>query len=292
MIDFIYLSPSRKVVPLKYLAPGVVFLVAFVIIPIVSNANIAFTNWSTGHNLTKDEAIVAIQEVSLVAPADGKAYTATPATQDGELVLLLVDDVSGDLYVGSEDGLEPLPPESATVEVGTITAAEGYEVLQGSQLGGIDTQLAALVIPAADDRFIRAEGLSIAVELQPTLVYDAEADTFTNIETGIVFTDNGEGSYESACGRGDRARLADTRRLRELLDRSHESAVSRSVRPRLPLDVRVRGALGVPVVRARALPRDRAEQADAQAATRPARACSSSRLRFRRSSASSSGRAC
>jgi arabinogalactan oligomer/maltooligosaccharide transport system permease protein len=201
VIDFIYLSPSRKVVPLKYLAPGVVFLIAFVVIPIVSNANIAFTNWSTGHNLTKDEAIVAIQEVSLVAPADGKAYTATPATKDGELVLLLVDDVSGDLYVGSEGGgLEPLPPESATVEVGTITAAEGYEVLQGSQLGGIDTQLAALVIPAADDRFIRAEGLSIAVELQPTLVYDEAADTFTNIETGTVFTDNGDGSYESASG--------------------------------------------------------------------------------------------
>jgi len=200
LIDYVYLYPSRRLVPLKYLVPGIVFLVAFVVIPIISNANIAFTNWSTGHNLTQDEAIVAIQEVSLVAPADGKAYTATPATKDGELVLLLVDDVTGDLYVGSESGLEPIPPETATVEVGTITAAEGYEVLQGSQLAGIDTQLAALVVPAGEDSFIRAEGLSIAIELQPTLVYDAEADTFTNIETGTVFTDNGDGSYESATG--------------------------------------------------------------------------------------------
>ena len=200
LIDFVYLYPSRRLVPLKYLVPGVVFLVAFVLIPIVSNANIAFTNWSTGHNLTKDEAIVAIQEVSLVAPADGRTYTATPATQDGELVLLLVDEVTGDLYVGSEDGLEPLPAGSATVEIGTITAAEGYEVLEGDQLAGIDTELAALVIPAADDRFIRAEGLSLAVELQPTLEYDSQADTFTNIETGTVYTDNDEGSYVSPAG--------------------------------------------------------------------------------------------
>ena len=200
LIDFVYLYPSRRLVPLKYLVPGVVFLVAFVVIPIVSNANIAFTNWSTGHNLTKDEAIVAIQEVSLVAPADGKSYTATPATSDGELVLLLVDEATGDLYVGTEDGLEPLPADSATVEIGTITAAEGYEVLQGNELAGIDTELAALVIPAADDRFIRAEGLSLAVELQPTLEYDSQNDTFTNVETGTVFTDNGEGSYESAAG--------------------------------------------------------------------------------------------
>jgi arabinogalactan oligomer/maltooligosaccharide transport system permease protein len=138
--------------------------------------------------------------VSLVAPADGKTYAATPATQDGELVLLLVDEVTGDLYVGSEDGLEPLPADSATVEIGTITAAEGYDVLQGNELAGIDTELAALVIPAADDRFIRAEGLSLAVELQPTLEYDAQNDTFTNVETGTVYSDNGEGSYASAAG--------------------------------------------------------------------------------------------
>ena len=163
LIDFVYLYPSRRLVPLKYLVPGVVFLVAFVVIPIVSNANIAFTNWSTGHNLTKDEAIVAIEEVSLVAPADGKTYTATPATKDGELVLLLVDEVTGDLYVGSESGLEPLPAESATVEVGAITAAEGYEVLQGTDIAGIDAELAALTIPAGEDSFIRAEGLSLAV---------------------------------------------------------------------------------------------------------------------------------
>ena len=200
LIDFIYLYPSRRLVPLKYLTPGVVFLIAFVVIPIVSNANIAFTNWSTGHNLTKDEAIVAIQEVSLVAPADGKSYTATPATRDGELVLLLVDDVTGDLYVGTEDGLEPLPPESATVQVGTITAAEGYDVLQGNELAGIDAELAALVIPAGEDHFVRAEGLSLAVELQPTLEYDSANDTFTNIETGTVYTDNGEGSYVSVAG--------------------------------------------------------------------------------------------
>ena len=200
LIDLVYLLPDKRLIPLKYLVPGTVFLVAFVVIPIVSNANIALTNWSTGHNLTKDEAIFAIQERSLVAPADGRTYTATPATDNGELVLLLVDDVSGDLYVGTEDGLEPLSADAATVEIGAITAADGYEIVTGEGLGGIDAELAALVIPTGEDTFVRAEGLSIAVELQPTLEYDAATDTFTNIETGVVYTDNGEGSYESVEG--------------------------------------------------------------------------------------------
>src|SRR6187401_141464 len=137
-IDAVYLVPDRRLVPLKYLLPGTVFLVAFVAIPIISNANIAFTNWSTLHNLTKDEAIGAIEERSLVAPADAASYTSTPAKQNGELVLLLRNDATGDLYVGTEDGLEPLPPGSATVESGTITAAEGYEVIKGNELFTID----------------------------------------------------------------------------------------------------------------------------------------------------------
>jgi arabinogalactan oligomer/maltooligosaccharide transport system permease protein len=200
LVDLVYLVPDKRLVPVKFLVPGTIFLVAFVVVPIVSNANIAFTNWSTGHNLSKDEAIVAIQETSLVAPADGKTYVATPATKDGELVLLLVDDATGDLYVGTEDGLEPLPAESATVQGGSIVAAEGYEPVEGADLVGIDTALAALVIPTGEESFVRAEGLSLAVELQPTLRYDPETDTFTNIETGATFTDDGEGSYAAATG--------------------------------------------------------------------------------------------
>jgi arabinogalactan oligomer/maltooligosaccharide transport system permease protein len=198
LIDAIYLVPDRRLVPLRYLVPGTIFLVAFVVIPIISNVNIAFTNWSTLHNLTKDEAIVAIEERSLVAPADAASYTSTPAKKDGELVVLLRNDATGDLYVGSKDGLEPLPPGSAQVANGAVTAAEGYDVVKGNDLFSIDAELNALTIPTGGDRFIKPEGLSIANEVQPSLVYDAATDTFKDVETGTVYRDNGEGSYESA----------------------------------------------------------------------------------------------
>ena len=199
-IDAVYLVPDRRLVPLKYLVPGTVFLVAFVAVPIISNVNIAFTNWSTLHNLTHDEAIAAIEERSLVAPADGTTYTATPATSDGELVLLLKEDTSGDLFVGTSDGLEPLPPGSVTVKNGAIVAAEGYDVLKGNDLFTIDAELNALKIPTGKDTYIKSDGLTIANEVVPTLVYDPANDTFKDIETGTVYSDNGEGSYESAAG--------------------------------------------------------------------------------------------
>jgi arabinogalactan oligomer/maltooligosaccharide transport system permease protein len=200
LIDVVYLVPRRSFIPLKFLVPGTVFLVAFVVVPIVSNANISLTNWSTGHNLTKDEAIPAIEEVSLVAPADGATYTLTPATRDGEVVLLLVDEASGKPYVGTDEGLEPLPSSEVTISGGVVTAAEGYEIVQGEQLVAIDDDLSALLVPTGEDTFVQAEGLSLAVEYQPTLEYNEQNDTFTDVETGAVYSDNGNGSFEAASG--------------------------------------------------------------------------------------------
>ena len=132
-IDAVYLVPDRRLVPLKYLVPGTVFLVAFVAVPIVSNVNIAFTNWSTLHNLTKDEAIVAIEERSLVAPADATTYTATPAKRDGELVLLLNEDTTGELFVGTKRRPRAACPGSATVENGAIVGGRGLRRRQGKR---------------------------------------------------------------------------------------------------------------------------------------------------------------
>ena len=199
-IDAFYLLPGRRFIPAKFLVPGTIMLIVFQLIPITYNAGIAFTNWSTGHNLKKDEAIAAIQEASLVPPLDGRQFAMTPAKERGQLVLLLVNDRGGKPYVGTEDGVEPLPPADVTIENGVITQAKGYEVLQGDQLAGIDQALTDLVVPVDEDTFIRAEGLSTAVELAPTLRYDPVADTFTNIDSGLVYSDNGEGSYADPSG--------------------------------------------------------------------------------------------
>ena len=94
-LDAIYLSP-RRAIPLKFLIPGTVFLIAFQVVPIVYNVNVGFTNWSTGHILVKSEAIEGIKRNSLGQPADGTAYAMAPARdEDGDLVLLLVDEADG-----------------------------------------------------------------------------------------------------------------------------------------------------------------------------------------------------
>ena len=201
-IDAVYFS--KRSFPLKFLIPGTVFLLAFQVAPIFYNVNIAFTNWSTGHFGTKDEAIVNIQVQSLQQSETGGVYVMAPARdEDGELVLLLVDDENGTAYIGTREGLEEQPEGAVrTSQDGLITGApEGYTLVPPDRLLGLDRQLAAFTVPVEGGRAaIRPEGLEAAVTLQPTLRYDPATDTFTRISDGTVFTDNGEGSFESAAG--------------------------------------------------------------------------------------------
>lgn len=198
-LNLIYFLP--RAVPAKFIVPGSVFLIAYLLIPIVFTVTTAFQIYSTGHVITQDEAISSIQNQSL--QPTGVTYLMAPAYDEGgELVLLLVDEESGLEAVGTPDGITELPAGTLQVdEVGTVTTtSDQFELVTGGDLFALDAQLAEYLIPTENGAAIQAEGISAAVEVEPTLRYDPATDTFTSIETGAVFSDNGKGSYAAPDG--------------------------------------------------------------------------------------------
>ena len=126
LILYLYLAPRAWTLPAKFLIPGTVFLLAFQVAPIVYTISVAFTNYSTGHILSKPDAIDTIKVNSLEPPPNGRQYTMAPAhDESGNLVLILRDDDSGRYFVGTEEGAKPLPARDVTAEAGgPITAAK------------------------------------------------------------------------------------------------------------------------------------------------------------------------
>src|SRR5947207_1538744 len=109
-INAVYLIPRRWTVPLKFLIPGTVFLIGFQVIPILYTVDIAFTNYASGHIISKSDAVAQIKQNSLAQTPDSSTYTLSPAEdKTHKLVLLLVDDATGKPYVGTREGLTPLP---------------------------------------------------------------------------------------------------------------------------------------------------------------------------------------
>ena len=188
-------------------------------------------------------------------------------------------------------GLKPLAADRrAAGRRSAATAAKGYTLLKGAALFALDKELARYRVPPAGDAAIQPQGLDTAVELTPTLRYDAQHDPFTRITTARSSRTTASARSSAASG--------------EELEPGWKTHVGfatspRSSTTRCPQAVPavfawtfVFAALDRAVlVRARPLPRDRARQAG-PALPALYRSVLSSPTPCRRSCRCSSGRAC
>jgi hypothetical protein len=136
-IFYVYLS--RRHIPAKYLVTGTLFLLVFLLLPVLYTAtSVAFSNFGDGHRGNKEQAITAIETASVTQVPGSAEYALSVATTGeaatGELVFLLSDPATGQVFAGDPDGLTPLPPGSYTVDAGgRVTGASGYTILNAGQ---------------------------------------------------------------------------------------------------------------------------------------------------------------
>ena len=57
VVDVVYLAPRTWTLPAKFLVPGTVFLLAFQLVPIVYTIEVALSNYSTGHIISKADKV-------------------------------------------------------------------------------------------------------------------------------------------------------------------------------------------------------------------------------------------
>lgn len=199
LVNWIYFSPGK--LPAKYLTPGVIFLVVFQIFVVAYTAYIGFTNYSTGHNSDKPQAISALMSSAQERVPDSPTYAVTVLDQLGELSFL-VTDPGGEVSVGSADS--PLSPvDNATLEGGEAVALDGYTTLTFQEVLARTAEITALSVPFSDDPndgALRTPDGSSAYLYLSSLVYDEQADTMTDAESGTVYADTGEGAFVSASG--------------------------------------------------------------------------------------------
>ncbi len=196
LVYYVYLS--KRTVPAKYLVPGVVFLLAFQILPVLYTMSTSVTNLSDGHRGDKDRAIAAIEAFSVTRDPDSPEYVLTVATtgdpNTGELVFLLTDS-EGNAYAGTSEGLSDLA--GADVDAtGKVTDAFGYTLLTPTEVNARSDELQEFAVPTRNGAGIRSSGLSSAFEGSAVRVYDEACDCVTDSETGEVYTaDNDRGAF-------------------------------------------------------------------------------------------------
>ena len=99
-------------------------------------------------------------------------------------------------YVGTAEGLDEIPASDVQRdEFGTVVSVTGFVNVPDSELPSLDAELNTLTVPGPAGGVIKPQGYTTAVELVPTLKFDPAADTFTSVETGGTYVDNGTGNF-------------------------------------------------------------------------------------------------
>jgi arabinogalactan oligomer/maltooligosaccharide transport system permease protein len=186
---FVVYSTSR-LVPAKYLIPGTLFLLAFIIYPILATFQLSFTNFGDGKRGTKEEAVAQIVGSSVQQLPDSPTYNltvgTTGSTTEGPFTFFLAEEEGDGLFSGTAEGLEELTADDVTVEDGRITAADGFTMLTPREVNDAGPAIQELAVPT-DEGAIRALGVNKAFEGATTLTYDEAADTITDSATGAVY---------------------------------------------------------------------------------------------------------
>lgn len=188
----------------KYLLPGLVFLIAFQLVPAVATFGASFTNYGTGHLLSQEQARTQIIVQTARPAPDAQSVAITPVESGGNVAMLITDPTTGAAQLGTDEGLEPAP--DATFENGKAVGLEGYTTLNLGSLTSdpaLDEQWKALTVPVDLEQgtFLQAQGLSTANLLQSGITWDEGSDSLVRSATGEVFTaDSGTGSYTSDTG--------------------------------------------------------------------------------------------
>ncbi|MBZ4485777.1 ABC transporter permease subunit [Microbacterium sp. cx-55] len=199
--DIVYFT--RRALPLKYLMPGLVFLLVFQVFVFGYTAYIAFTNYGTGHAGSVEQAVDAALVQGERRVEGSATYPLTVVERFGEYGFAIND--GGDVRVGTET--QPLQDAGSASGAEAPASVDGWTVVPRAQLltdQEVQAAIEALRVPVSDDPndgSIRTRDGSSGLVYTPTMLWDADARTITDTVSGTVYTaDDTTGSFVAADG--------------------------------------------------------------------------------------------
>lgn len=187
---------SKKSVAAKFFFPGTVFLIIFMIVPIVYTGFMSTQHYKTGNLITKEEAIEQLQVVGLTPSESGVTYDMVVGNYQGQVAVLLTNQLDGSVSLGLNGELKSLAEGEYEVnEYQVAESTEGFTRIDIENDPDSESIIANLVFPLEDGSFISAQGFDLAADMIETYRYNQSNNTLEDISTGFVWVDNGNGNF-------------------------------------------------------------------------------------------------
>ncbi len=188
-----YVYTNDRAYPLRYIWPGLVFFILLVVYPIGYTVYVAFTNYGTGHMLSKAQAIRQLEQM-VYSPPGARRWSFTAfQSPTGELSFLLYDE-TGPALLARDGRVRPVDPVADEL-VDADQDGRPERLGQSTALGvpQLARQLATLQQLRFEwgDAFLRPASLREFEEVTQAYRYDAATDTLLDVRTGRLYRPSG-----------------------------------------------------------------------------------------------------
>ncbi|HSJ91665.1 MAG TPA: maltose ABC transporter permease MalF, partial [Ilumatobacter sp.] len=178
---------TPRAVPLKYLAPGTVFFVMFLVYPVGYNVFLSTTNYGTGNILSKEQAVTQVLDRATVSPTEGRRFDLNVLVGPGDELALFLVDPSGAEFLGTNEELVPLEPTDVERDPdGDVVAVGEYRAINLAQASDRQREIVDFEVPT-EMGVIKVSTFTSAAEREKTIVYDADADLMVRTVDGKEF---------------------------------------------------------------------------------------------------------
>ena len=194
LANYIYLS--KRAEASKFFLPGTIFLIIFLVVPIVYTGVMSTFNYQTGNMISKAEALIQLEIVGLTLDETGTTFDMTVGRYQGNYAVLLTNQLDGTVQLGVNGMLRDLQEgEYEANEFGVASSTAGFESFDIENDPNAEAILAELVFQLDGKSFVSAQGFNLAAQMVQTYQYDPASDTVVDLVSGFVWVDNGNGNF-------------------------------------------------------------------------------------------------
>ncbi|MCS6843519.1 MAG: maltose ABC transporter permease MalF [Caldilineales bacterium] len=188
--------------PLRWIMPGLAFMVLMHIYPVLFTVYTAFTNYSDGHLIPKPVAIQQIEKQTYL-PADAKTFAWKVYSGPNDTFALWLTGQDGEQVFKTSTGekytAEDLKEQDVQfAEDGSPVAVGEFTPVPANQRFAILPKLQPLSF-GPEEEAVRITSPTAAAQVRQKFVYDPVQDAMINQETGVVYA-NQRGTFTSPEG--------------------------------------------------------------------------------------------
>lgn len=189
--------------PLRWISPGLALLILMALYPIFFTVYTAFTNYSDGHLLTKEQLINLLGREQYLAEGAPTYRWVAFRSDAGEFVLWLTPEVGPPrlAYPDEIQNIESMEEfEGQLGEDGIPESIDGYRRLSRAETFRYLSELSRMEFGEAPDT-VRIRDLNVAAQLQQRYVYDNRQDAIIDQSTNTTYyADGRQGLFVSEEG--------------------------------------------------------------------------------------------